>query len=126
MSGLDLARKFASKSLSNFTLNLNRQKSKCISIFQVARVTTNDWKDRVLFFVLPIKRNILLKPVLTDKELERIRPELRKAIERQAIVEEASRNLKQFAGSHKNEKEEKKTKVYILSLHYTRGTRYTF
>ena len=116
MKGLDLVRRLASERFSSLSLKFRRQKLKWVSIFNVIRATTNEWHHRVLFYALPVKKSVYLKPVLTDRELERIRPKLQKAVERQTVAEEASRNLEQFVGSRNNEKDDKKSKVWCYTL----------
>lgn len=111
MKGLELARRLATERFSGLSLRYRRQKNKWVSALSVIRATTNEWRHRVLFYALPVKKSVDLKPVLSEKELQRIRPRLQKAIEWQTVTEEASRNLKQFVGSRKSEKEEKNSKV---------------
>lgn len=99
MKSIELAKKFSSKGLSNLTIRLQKQKSKWISIFNVVKAMTLEYRTRTLFYVLPVKKSIRFQPVLSDKVLEKIRPKLQSVIERQTVAEEASRNLKQFAAS---------------------------
>ena len=114
MKGLDLARRLALQRFSGLRLKYRRQKTKWLSVFSAIRAVTYEWHHRVLFYALPVKKSVDLKPVLTDKDLERIRPRLQRAIERQTVTAEASRNLKQFVGSRKDEKNENKAKVFII------------
>ena len=112
MKNLELAKALLTKSWSSFSSKVSRQKSRYVSVLRVVLTSMRTFQDQTLFYVLPVKKSLNLKPVLTDQELDRVRSKLQTVIEHQKQSEESSRILEQFSGNVKSqEKPQKECKI---------------
>ena len=102
MKNFELAKTILTKSWSSFSSKVSRQKSRSLSVLNVVLTTLRTFQEQTLFYVLPVKKSLNLKPVLTDHELDRVRSKLQSVIEKQKQLEESSRILEQFSGNAKS------------------------